>query len=404
MSFKKGLKKEHLKNNNRSLILKNIFKNGPMSKKKLAEAIYLTPAALTLICNDMLQQGMLLEAGEKIEKRAGRKEILLDINYNYAFVLGLDIKKDKSVIALSNIKADILDEIEIYNPDYSDDNYFELIKTLVEKILIKNKINKKKVLGLGISVIGIVNPKKGISVNSNGIWNRDVHLKKKLEDKLLLAVTVDNDVRNLAIAHMYQIKSFKDIIFLKYGPQITSTIIRKGEIFLGKFFYAGEMGHSILEEGKEYCPICKRRGCLESSINFDRIIEKIKKMYMENKIDFPILKDIINDNIEKINIENIFKAVELGGIRESQLIEDSAKKLAITLLNSMSLIDPELVILYGKAFDCKKFKENFQGFILDFSLNDEFKKLRESNFDQNMEIYGPLYLAIEKFFYIYGKL
>jgi|GEM_PF-872626 len=404
MNLKKGLKKEHLKYNNRSLILKNIFKNGPMSKKKLAEAIHLTPAALTLICNDMLKQEMLLEVGEKEEKRAGRKEILLDINYNYAYVFGLDIKKDKTILALSNIGASILDKIEILNPNYSDDCYFELIKKSVNKLLSKNKIDKEKILGLGISMIGIVNPKKGISVNSNGIWNRDVHLKKKLEDKLSIPVTADNDTRNLAIAHMYQNKSFKDMIFLKYGPQIGSTIIRKGEIFLGKYFYAGEMGHSILEDGKDYCPICKRRGCLESSINFDRIISKIKKSYIENKNDFPILKKIICDNIEKIDIDTIFKAIELGAVKETELIKDSAKKLAITLLNSMSLIDPEMVILYGKAFDCKKFNEHFQNVILDFSLNDEFKKIKKSSFDQNMEIYGSLYLAIEKFFYIYGKL
>lgn len=404
MNLKKGLKKEHLKYNNRSLILKNIFKNGPMSKKKLAEAIHLTPAALTLICNDMLKQEMLLEVGEKEEKRAGRKEILLDINYNYAYVFGLDIKKDKTILALSNIGASILDKIEILNPNYSDDCYFELIKKSVNKLLSKNKIDKEKILGLGISMIGIVNPKKGISVNSNGIWNRDVHLKKKLEDKLSIPVTADNDTRNLAIAHMYQNKSFKDMIFLKYGPQIGSTIIRKGEIFLGKYFYAGEMGHSILEDGKDYCPICKRRGCLESSINFDRIISKIKNSYIENKNNFPILKKIICDNIDKINIDTIFKAIDLGAIKETELIKDSAKKLAITLLNSMSLIDPEMVILYGKAFDCKKFNEHFQNVILDFSLNDEFKKIRQSDFDQNMEIYGSLYLAIEKFFYIYGKL
>lgn len=375
-----------------------------MSKKKLAEAIHLTPAALTLICNDMLKQEMLLEVGEKEEKRAGRKEILLDINYNYAYVFGLDIKKDKTILALSNIGASILDKIEILNPNYSDDCYFELIKKSVNKLLSKNKIDKEKILGLGISMIGIVNPKKGISVNSNGIWNRDVHLKKKLEDKLSIPVTADNDTRNLAIAHMYQNKSFKDMIFLKYGPQIGSTIIRKGEIFLGKYFYAGEMGHSILEDGKDYCPICKRRGCLESSINFDRIISKIKKSYIENKNDFPILKKIICDNIEKIDIDTIFKAIELGAVKETELIKDSAKKLAITLLNSMSLIDPEMVILYGKAFDCKKFNEHFQNVILDFSLNDEFKKIKKSSFDQNMEIYGSLYLAIEKFFYIYGKL
>lgn len=402
MNLKKGLKKEHLKYSNRSLILKNIFYNGPMSKKNLSDAIRLTPAALTLICNDMLKRGVLVEVGEKEQKRAGRKEVLLDINSNYAYVIGIDIKKDSSTIALSNVAGDIIEKSYTENPNYSDDYYFEDIKQKVEALMLKNRVKKDNVLGIGVSVVGIVNPKRGISVTSHGIWNRDVNIKKKLESKLDFEVVVDNDIRSLAVAHTYINRNFKDIIFLKYGPRIGSAIIRKGELFLGKYYYAGEIGHSILDDGKDYCPICKRRGCLESSINFDKIISKIKEDYLENNSDYPQLSKLIENNSDNIDMDKILEAVANGGIKETKLLQDSAKKLAITLLNSMSMIDPENVILYGKAFDSEKFYDVFQQVIMDFSLNDEFKKMKRSTFNEEDEIFGSIFLAIEKFFYREG--
>lgn len=402
MNLKKGLKKEHLKFSNRSLILRNIFYNGPMSKKNLSDAIRLTPAALTLICNDMLKRDVLVEVGEKEQKRAGRKEVLLDINSSYAYIIGIDIKKHSSTIALSNISGEIIEKVISQNPNYSDDYYFEDLKESINSIIARNKVKRDTILGIGVSIIGIVNPKRGISVNSNGIWNRDVNIKKKLESKLEFKIVVDNDIRSLAVAHVYMEKNFKDIIFLKYGPRIGSAIIRKGEVFLGKYYYAGEIGHSILDDGKDYCPICKRRGCLESSINFDKIISKIKKDYKESPEAYPVIGKLSNKKTENIDIDKILEAVSIGGIKETELIKDSAKKLAITLLNSMSMIDPENVILYGKAFDSKKFYDFFQQVILDFSLNDEFKKIKKSSFNEEMEIFGSIFLAIDKFFFKEG--
>ena len=46
-----------------------------MSRKDIANQIGLTPAAVTMLCNDMMEAHMILEKGEmKEQKRAGRKK------------------------------------------------------------------------------------------------------------------------------------------------------------------------------------------------------------------------------------------------------------------------------------------------------------------------------------------
>ena len=70
---KTGISLDSVKNNNKSQILKILQKNGAMSRKDIANQIGLTPAAVTMLCNDMMEAHMILEKGEmKEQKRAGR--------------------------------------------------------------------------------------------------------------------------------------------------------------------------------------------------------------------------------------------------------------------------------------------------------------------------------------------
>lgn len=52
---KTGISLDSVKNNNKSQILKILQKNGAMSRKDIANQIGLTPAAVTMLCNDMME-------------------------------------------------------------------------------------------------------------------------------------------------------------------------------------------------------------------------------------------------------------------------------------------------------------------------------------------------------------
>ena len=78
-----GLNLGNVKNQNRSSILKLLNDHGPMPRKDLSARLGLTPASLTTLCGELLAQNILFELGEvqQEDKRAGRRKILLGINY-----------------------------------------------------------------------------------------------------------------------------------------------------------------------------------------------------------------------------------------------------------------------------------------------------------------------------------
>ena len=93
-----GISKLDLKRQNRMNILNTIKNKGPISRVDIAMLLELTRAAVTIITNEMIAQGILFEAGEapnstdRVQK--GRKKILIDINRNYKFAFGACIEND----------------------------------------------------------------------------------------------------------------------------------------------------------------------------------------------------------------------------------------------------------------------------------------------------------------------
>lgn len=103
-----GINLLSVKNRNRCQILRLLNDHGPTSRKDIAEKLGLTTAAVSTLCGELLTEGILYEKGELVaaeEKRAGRRKILLDINYDYRYVLSIAIEANECAISVSNLRG-----------------------------------------------------------------------------------------------------------------------------------------------------------------------------------------------------------------------------------------------------------------------------------------------------------
>ena len=78
-----------VKRNNRSAALRILHEKGEMSRKKLAESMQLTPAAITKIVAEMLGEGLLLEGDAVTSGSVGRREIPVALNVRCVAALGM---------------------------------------------------------------------------------------------------------------------------------------------------------------------------------------------------------------------------------------------------------------------------------------------------------------------------
>ena len=92
-----GINLENVKNQNRNAILKLLNDHGPMPRKDISAQLGLTPASVTTLCGELMEQHMLFELGEmQGDKHVGRRKILLGINYEYRYVLSISIETTAS--------------------------------------------------------------------------------------------------------------------------------------------------------------------------------------------------------------------------------------------------------------------------------------------------------------------
>jgi DNA-binding Lrp family transcriptional regulator len=109
-----GISKLDLKRRNRMQVLKILKQRGPTSRIDIAGTLELTRAAVTIITNEMIEQGIIQEIGEykHVTEKAprGRKKILIDINHHYKFALGVTIEEDIVSVGLSTLSGAVLDK------------------------------------------------------------------------------------------------------------------------------------------------------------------------------------------------------------------------------------------------------------------------------------------------------
>ena len=88
-----------VKRSNRSAALRILHEKGAMSRKRLAENMHLTPAAITKIVGEMITDGLLMEGEMLSSSNAGRREILIDLNAEVACGLGILINLRQAILS-----------------------------------------------------------------------------------------------------------------------------------------------------------------------------------------------------------------------------------------------------------------------------------------------------------------
>lgn len=393
-----GINMLGVKIKNRSSILNLIYRTGGISRKEIANKLNLTPAAITLITTDLINEGILIESYvEQNNNRKGRKEIILEINSQKYAAVGVYISRNKFQIICMDLKNNILFEDTIYTADCHKQSTAILDK--ICKILNLDLVNydvlrTRTLLGVGVSVKGIVNSRKGISINSYEIWEDNVNVVDYLQKKLNVPIILTNNICSLAHGESFfsQLEHADNMLFIKYGPGVGAARVTYQDTLSVYDFNAIQLGHTISDPNGIVC-MCGNQGCLETIAGFDAIESNAVELMSKNLS--PILYKLTDGNINNVNIRLIAKAYEEGDKAIESIINRSIYYLAIAIKNSMCLFDPESVILYGEFFEMDKFRTNLH---LQLSRYSGYKKVTFSRFNLQLETLGPASTIVNYFF------
>lgn len=266
---------------------------------------------------------------------------MIDNNFKTK-VIGVDIRVDRTVYALVNIRGEVLARDEIVTSDYPVISDF--VTKLSEKIVLLMEANGgfDSVRSIGISAPS-GNFHTGCIENSPNLpWKGIVPLAAMLRDRMGLAVAVDNNANVIAMAeHAFgAAHGLKDFVLVNLGSGMGSCIYSKGVIYQGTNGFSGEIGHTTYIAGGRQCG-CGKQGCLEAYTASKGVLQTAKEVLEE--YDIPSLMR----QSQQLTVKQIVEFCHEGDQLAREVMRRTGHALGVGLANYASLFNPEAIILSG---------------------------------------------------------
>ena len=256
-------------------------------------------------------------------------------------VIGIDVRLNRTTIAVVDQRGNILATDSFLTTDYPDVNNF--LTVLSERIILIAEANGgfENIRSVGISAPSSNYLTGCIENAANMPWKGVIPLAAMLRDRIGLAVALGNDAHITALGeHVYgAAHGMQNFIVVSFGHGgLGSCLYSNGLPYLGTCGSAGEMGHACIEDGGRPCG-CGRRGCLESYV-CDRGIAQTAKELIEASSEPSMIS-----SLDDLTPMAIALCCEKGDELAKEVFRKTGDYLGLGLANVASILDPEAIIL-----------------------------------------------------------
>lgn len=159
-------------------VLHILREKGGISRSDLAIRLNVTRAAVTMLVNDMLERGLLIEQGEwHIENQLpsrGRRKRMVCINPNFKLALGITITPQTIFAGLSNLDGEVIDKLAVPNDCSDYRGLLEKLMSVINGIVKNNCISFDKLVGVGLSSEYSFNAKYETAAQSLTVLKKDL--------------------------------------------------------------------------------------------------------------------------------------------------------------------------------------------------------------------------------------
>ncbi len=306
------------------------------------------------------------------------------------YSIGIDIGGTNTVFGLVSQEGKIVLTNKISTRGHKNfEAYLDAIVKNIADFCREVSNTDAEIQGIGIGAPN-GNYYKGVIDNAPNLEFKGVlEIKQLLEQKLLqkgynFNVVLTNDANAAAMGEMIygNARKVRDFIMITLGTGVGSGIVINGKLVYGSTGFAGEVGHTIIEEGGRQCN-CGRKGCVErycSATGF--VLTALEKLSQSSEPS--LLREYSK---EEINGALIYQCALKDDKLCLEVYDYTAKMLAIGLANATAVTSPEKIFLFGGLSQSgdlllKPLKKYFEEYVFDVfkgSVSIELSGLKESD-------------------------
>jgi N-acetylglucosamine repressor len=330
-------------------IIRMMWFESPLSRADLSRRTGLSKPTISRIVEVLNERGLLESTGESVGAAGGGKKAqLYRFNPNAGFILVCDIQETYVEGAISNCKANFLNQFRMDISENSEpEQVIGLILEEFKRLLVKASLDNHRLLGVGISMPGVIDFEQGAVINSPGLpkWN-GYQICKPFEATFGVDTFVENENRVMAVAEHWfgAAMDISDFISISMGESTGtgSAIYMGGNLWRGTNNIAGEIGHMRIR-------VDQNEGIVSSEkLNSYLAVWSFLKNTRDLANSYP--QSHLNNVLEKqqeLLVEDVFKIADLGDEAAIKAVTELGEWMGLMIGDILLNLDLPLVVING---------------------------------------------------------
>ena len=320
---------------NRLRIVDFLRTNGTASRAELARRTGLSRSTVSTLVADLQRRGLVVERAGQFagEGQPGRPAALLELDPSAAAAVGVDFDHDKVRVAVSDLSRSVLAEASApHDVDHDAQGALDLAAELAEQVLQEARLDRDRLLGVGIALAGPIDHDNGALHPSDVLpgWV-GVDVADEMEERLKTPAYVDNDANLGALAEVTlgagRNASFAAYVSISSG--IGAGIIVEGRPYRGHRGTAGEIGHFVVDPQGPICR-CGNRGCLETLASGPALLRLVQA-----------------SRDDELTVRQMIELAREGDAGCRRAIADAGQVVGGVVAGLVNLFSPEMVVIGG---------------------------------------------------------
>ena len=322
---------------NRMALVRVVQRWPGLSRAELAKETGLTKSTVSLLIQDLIDEGWLSESDIQATGAIGRRPTPLFLNAARLAMLGAEVSLDSIHVLTVSLLGEVLfcHSAPLITTQPSD--VIRQLTTLLLAQISHAQSIERQLLGIGVGVPGAVLDQQGVVKLAPNLPWRDVPFLATLTQELAalgvhdlpIQVQNDYDVAALGEYEFGEMPLPDPLVYVGLGVGVGAGIIVRDRLFLGAEGFAGEVGHSILQLEGPLC-FCGRKGCAETFIGQRAISTQIS-----------------GNSTELLSVETIRQLLARGDASALLAVRRSGHYLGVLLQNLWTYFNPGRIVLGG---------------------------------------------------------
>ena len=379
-------------------IVRFLYFHGSKSAAQISKKLKSSIPTITTIITELISINVIVDQGQGTSS-GGRRPNLYGLQEDTFYILGIDIGRYATKMALFNTKLENITDLKTYplSLKKNENKQIDIIYNFANKLIKDSGIDQKKLIGVGLDMPGLIDAKEGH--NYTYFHNKNLSLASRFKEKFKLPVYIENDAKTRALAeYRYgQARESKNTLVMHLGWGVGLGMIINGKLFGGTSGFAGELSHIPLVDNGILCT-CGKQGCLETVASGTALVRLAKEGLSKGRIS--TLSKIIGPDNELIP-KTIIEAANTGDQFAISILSQVGFELGKGISILIQLFNPELIILGGRMAEANQYLLT----PIEQALNHyTIPKLRNqtkiviSKLGQNANILGSVAMVIENIF------